>query len=891
MWRIWTAAAAAAALLGVWTLPAVAQIGVTSAVLPTARGTPPQQRTRVLEIGSNMFANERVQTAENGKVHLLFQDGSALSVGPNSDIVLDTFVYDPNTRTGELTMTATRGIFRFVGGRISKSSPVTLRTPSATIGIRGGVGLFSIRDITRAALVFGEQLSVDTGTRRQTVNRNGYEIRVLQDGSLTEPARFNSADLSGDLDQLEGTEDQTGETQSLVSENDVAGSQISSLGSGLSPLVTGVTDPANATAAADLIGNNAVEQSVEIDQVQQAEAQPGGTSGTTDIGFMTAVGLTGRYRDALSRFFGTEIDEVFDEPINNGSLGGGIFSGTATIGGSPIMWPVSTALANDGSPGSGSFLTQTATFNTDSPFGPLSNLTSFVADSQDFTFVYAQLANFSANDFIFAFAGMPTPASSIPNSGFAAYSLKRDLHLNGDLPFIPEMDGGNFGVNVFDTGRAFINWTPNSAGERAFAELTTVYNGLSSLQKSQTSIAVGKIIDDGTGKLHLLGEVRGSLRTSTDVTVRTIYYDGDLATVDGVDGSDFFGSSAPNFFVLGNQETNATDSFTDLTGGGIDKIVGGSVSEALYNANVVATRLAGNGPSDAPTRTSGTTTYKLETAGIAMEYLTGGNNFGRIVTNETDALTSNFITGNGTNGTITANASFIGFDTSGSGSISTGAVSFGGNTSNSAFVSDDEFVAIESGALVNGASTSVLGYFRSLDLRFESLLSSFGLTPCGCEFLVAGLWGGQLVSGGNQYDFHQVPWVAGAPVSASDFPTSLTATYSGNAVAQVFDTNVVYTAFGTFNAVVSFSPGIVTLSDVDISVAGASMLNLAGGGSTSSQLFFPFSGMGSIGMTPLTVNGNARFAGTPGTLENIYGHYVATDGSTYRQAGVFGAER
>jgi len=131
-----------------------------------ARGTPPEQDTRILEVGTGMFAYERVVTVENGKVHLLFQDGSALSVGPNSDIVLDKFVYDPGTKTGELSFSATKGIFRFVGGKISKTTPVTIKTPNATIGIRGGVGVFNVRETTRAALIFGDQLFVDTGGHR-----------------------------------------------------------------------------------------------------------------------------------------------------------------------------------------------------------------------------------------------------------------------------------------------------------------------------------------------------------------------------------------------------------------------------------------------------------------------------------------------------------------------------------------------------------------------------------------------------------------------------------------------------------------------------------------------------------------------------------------------------
>src|SRR5436190_1628489 len=136
--RLLAGAAVAALLSG----PALAQeVGVTAAVNPQATGTPPERATRTLSVGIDMFRNEKITTGPEGKTQLLFVDGSALSIGPNSDVVLDEFVYDPATGNGKLAMTATKGVFRLVGGKISKNEPVTLKTPTATIGIRGGVVL------------------------------------------------------------------------------------------------------------------------------------------------------------------------------------------------------------------------------------------------------------------------------------------------------------------------------------------------------------------------------------------------------------------------------------------------------------------------------------------------------------------------------------------------------------------------------------------------------------------------------------------------------------------------------------------------------------------------------------------------------------------------------
>src|ERR1700751_2202150 len=123
-----------------FTLPAMAQtVGVASAVSGEPHGTPPAQNERILRVGIDGFANERVRTGANDRAHLVFNDGSALSVGVNSEITIDRFVYDPNTREGDLQMTATHGAFRFVGGAISKKTEVKVTTPSGNIGVRGGI--------------------------------------------------------------------------------------------------------------------------------------------------------------------------------------------------------------------------------------------------------------------------------------------------------------------------------------------------------------------------------------------------------------------------------------------------------------------------------------------------------------------------------------------------------------------------------------------------------------------------------------------------------------------------------------------------------------------------------------------------------------------------------
>jgi len=113
--------------------------GRVGAVNPEATGTPPGAGPRTLTIGTNVIYKERVRTSAQGSTQIMFPDSSTLNVGRNSNIVIDEYVYDPKAGTGKMIATVSKGVMRFVGGQISHTAGVTINTPTATLGIRGGV--------------------------------------------------------------------------------------------------------------------------------------------------------------------------------------------------------------------------------------------------------------------------------------------------------------------------------------------------------------------------------------------------------------------------------------------------------------------------------------------------------------------------------------------------------------------------------------------------------------------------------------------------------------------------------------------------------------------------------------------------------------------------------
>ena len=64
------------------------QVGVTSTTTGGPLGKPPALPQRVLKVGVDVFASERITTSAADRAHLLFVDGSSLTVGPDADITI-----------------------------------------------------------------------------------------------------------------------------------------------------------------------------------------------------------------------------------------------------------------------------------------------------------------------------------------------------------------------------------------------------------------------------------------------------------------------------------------------------------------------------------------------------------------------------------------------------------------------------------------------------------------------------------------------------------------------------------------------------------------------------------------------------------------------------------
>lgn len=93
--------------------------------------------SQAIEIGTEFEQNDRIVTDKNGAAEIEFVDGTSLTIGANSEVVLDRMIFDGG-KARNATVNIVRGTLRFVTGT-SDHSAYQIKTPVATIGVRGTV--------------------------------------------------------------------------------------------------------------------------------------------------------------------------------------------------------------------------------------------------------------------------------------------------------------------------------------------------------------------------------------------------------------------------------------------------------------------------------------------------------------------------------------------------------------------------------------------------------------------------------------------------------------------------------------------------------------------------------------------------------------------------------
>ncbi len=114
------------------------EVGVNAAVRNDVKLQSADEDPRDAVVKGTVYLGDEVQTGPAAALQILLKDQTVFTAGPNCEMTIDEFVYDPATEEGSLSANIKKGTFRFMSGKIaSNPNKVKLNSPVATMGVRG----------------------------------------------------------------------------------------------------------------------------------------------------------------------------------------------------------------------------------------------------------------------------------------------------------------------------------------------------------------------------------------------------------------------------------------------------------------------------------------------------------------------------------------------------------------------------------------------------------------------------------------------------------------------------------------------------------------------------------------------------------------------------------
>jgi hypothetical protein len=130
----------------------------------------------------------------------MFTDNTIISLGRKTTLLISEYVLNKD-QTGKLDTKVSEGVFRVMGGLLTKTSPENFKTqtPSGNIGIRGSMYTGKVAG-QECSLIFegGRGITFSNQTGRVEISRpgNGTKVSTLS-SPIPPPRKFTGNDLKG----------------------------------------------------------------------------------------------------------------------------------------------------------------------------------------------------------------------------------------------------------------------------------------------------------------------------------------------------------------------------------------------------------------------------------------------------------------------------------------------------------------------------------------------------------------------------------------------------------------------------------------------------------------------------------------------------------------------
>lgn len=880
------------------------QIGSVAALNSDVDGTPPSAAKRQLLIGEGLVQNELIESSPIGSGQFLFLDQTTLTIAKDSSIVLDKYVYNPDTKVGEFSMRMSRGVLRFIGGRITKNTDAVVVTPTATIGIRGGMAIITVDPdgTTRAQHIAGEYTRITTS--------NGEELFISRNNGMAEiiagfgfGASSGSDSGSGENAGTTGSGAQTGGGEDNAAGADTrqrSGPRITYLGVADREYISEVTrqligrgkagekrkpqDPD--VVASGIVVRNFGAKDVLSEQPISTSGEKVDNDGRDDEIFVV------RNDEEVQFVRGLEVLPLpptppvpLDGVTGSAALDVTGVDGLTTGGGPTFIFEqvfegsrigVTAAEERFSVPGE-----ELGTFSFDfgggeSPRGPIGGNGFFDPDRE---FLYAAIRTEGGATGYFLTG---RPSGALPNAPAGqirtrSYELAPDLFTDA-APFLPS----NVQTSSVDAGTDLLLISNEGAGA-AGGDAKALYgflqiDGAGPGQTSGLGVLTGNVAEASTGTPEIASFFEGVF---TDGAGGSSFVTSAVATVDDGQGGSTFGPRG-RYLALSNEGD---------FGNGDETLVSSAVNETgdstLFGGATYGARIGAVDANTLSRSSLGATTLNGYAAINSSD--SGGYSARNQFTDDVEIILD--ITGNSLAATLNLDAVL---DDGVGGAPTSITTAFGGDDGASALINDQTFGArgAASGGAIQGVDATTSGAFVT-----AGLVGDGGVFPQGTDttpaHLTWGWWASSLnggVAGTPEQNLHLGAWVAGDVTASANLPTTGVATYEGFAAVSGVENGQTFVDGASFALTYEFGNGGLGTVQFNGLLGDNPIVAVNGIGTAGNY----------SGVAGINANGRAGLIALDGAFFNADGAPagataggidIVSNDQALRASGVFGGDR
>ena len=177
-----------------------ANIGKISTVVGDAN-IQRDNKSIIATVGLILKEKDIINTKRNAKVQLIFKDNTVVTLGKNSSLDINEYLYDEkNPKNSKTNLNFFKGAFKTITGKIGKINreKFKLRTKNATVGIRGTIILGNQQVIACT------QGGITVQSSGQFVQVDANELTIIKENQApSKPKNITSNELTSLENQLE----------------------------------------------------------------------------------------------------------------------------------------------------------------------------------------------------------------------------------------------------------------------------------------------------------------------------------------------------------------------------------------------------------------------------------------------------------------------------------------------------------------------------------------------------------------------------------------------------------------------------------------------------------------------------------------------------------------